>query len=547
MNRSDTRTLGALLAAQARAKGDAPFVLCEQKTVGYAEADRLATSVAQGLGSVGVRHGDRVCLALPNGIDMLASWFGIGRLGAIEVPVNLEFKSAQVRYVVEDSGAEVLIADLAFYAAHQDALEACERLRTVLLIDGPPDAASAGRVALEHFAEVCSRDFNLAAAKPVQPSDALAIMYTSGTTGMPKGVLLCHEHEITLGENIARSIGLTPGDCVYNFFPLHHNTAQGIIACSTLVTGARMLVVDRFSRTRFWPDVVTHQCTVFFGMGAILEMLNKDPDGPRAAQGHRLRAGWGISMGAEQVARFTELFGVPFGTGYGSTEANVVTLTPVGALQEGLVGHSTSDFDVRVVDADDQPQPACTVGEIVVRPARPHVTFLGYWGKPRETVETWRNLWFHTGDAGFFGEDGRLHFMDRIKDVIRYRGNNVSSVEVESVLLDMPAVQEAAVIAAPSPLGGYEQEVRAVLVLAEGARFDPAAVIAHCDERLPYYAVPRYVDAVAGLPKTSTGKVRKAELRGQGLLATTWDRVAAGVALQSRDAHTSKTKKEVNA
>jgi crotonobetaine/carnitine-CoA ligase len=297
-----------------------------------------------------------------------------------------------------------------------------------------------------------------------------------------------------------------------------------------------MLLIERFSRSRFWEDVKAHGCTAFFGMGAILEILNKDPDGPVSSRGHSLRIGWGIGMGVEQVKRFSDLFGVEFITGYGSTEVNMVSMTSRRDPKPGSVGRVLEDFEVAIFDESDQALPPGNVGEIVVRPRRPYITFLEYWGKPRQTVDAWRNLWMHTGDAGSIDSDGYLYFVDRIKDVIRYRGNSVSSVEVENVLLDFPAVEEAAVIPAPSELGVYEQEIQAVLVLAEGHQLDAGAVIRHCSEKLPYYAVPRYLDVVDALPKTSTGKVRKTELRERGLSSSTWDRVAAGIPVHSHEA-----------
>lgn len=537
MKANTAHTLGEILRVQALSRGQAPFVHFEDKTLSYAQMDVGATTAAKGFASIGVAHGARVCIALPNGIEFLLAWLGLARLGAIEVPINLEFKGPQVRYVVEDAGAEVLVTNLSFLTEHRKDIDECLGLHTVVLIDQAPKELPSGRFAVRRFEDILANDFGLETARPVISSDPVAILYTSGTTGLPKGVLLCHEHEITIAESVARSIELTSGDCSYNFFPLHHNTAQGIITCSALVVGARMLLVDRFSRSRFWEDVKAHGCTAFFCMGAILEMLNKDPDGPALAKGHRLRIGWGIGMGVEQVSRFSDLFGVEFITGYGSTEVNMVSMTSRRAPKPGSVGRVLDDFEVAIFDESDQALPPDSVGEIVVRPKRPFITFLEYWGRPRQTVDVWRNLWMHTGDAGRIDADGYLYFIDRIKDVIRYRGNNVSSVEVENVLLDFPAIQEAAVIPAPSELGGYEQEIQAVLILAEGRQLDAEAVIRHCAEKLPYYAVPRYLDVVDVLPKTSTGKVRKTELRERGLSSSTWDRVAAGIAVRAHQAN----------
>ena len=536
MKTNAPRTLGQILGGQALTRGQAPFVCFEDRRLSYAEMDVGATNAAKGFASIGVAHGVRVCIALPNGLDFLLAWFGLARLGAIEVPINLEFKGPQVRYVIEDAGAEILVTSLSFLTEHRKDIDECSRLHTVILTDQAQDRSPSTRLAVRNFADILATDFDLASACPAKPSDPVAILYTSGTTGSPKGVLLCHEHEITIAESVATSIELQPSDCSYNFFPLHHNTAQGIITCSALVVGAQMLLVDRFSRSRFWTDVKAHGCTVFFGMGAILEILNKDAQGPALSRGHRLRIGWGIGMGVEQVRRFSELFAVEFITGYGSTEVNMVSMTSRHDPKPGSVGRLLDDFEVAIFDESDQPLPPGNVGEIVVRPRRPYITFLEYWGRPRQTVDAWRNLWMHTGDAGSIDEDGYLYFIDRIKDVIRYRGNNVSSVEVENVLLDFPAVQEAAVIPAPSELGGYEQEIQAVLVLTKGQQLDAEAIIHHCTEKLPYYAVPRYLDVVDALPKTSTGKVRKTELRERGLSSSAFDRVAAGIAVRSQEA-----------
>jgi crotonobetaine/carnitine-CoA ligase len=534
------RTIGELLHRQASERGRAPFVVHSGHEFSYSEVDLLARSAAAGFAGAGVKRGDRVCLALPNGMDILIGWLGLACLGAIEVPINLEFKSHQVKYVLEDAGATMLVAESKFFRDHREVILQCQSLTTVVLVDDP-SGVDPGRLELASFAKLRSASPAEPGAFSVKGSDPMAILYTSGTTGMPKGVLLCHEHEATIGGNIAESFRLHESDRFYNFFPMHHNTAQGIITCSVLYAGASMLLIDRFSKSRFWADVRDHRCTVFYGMGAILEILNKDPDGPVASRGHTLRAGWGIAMGAEQVEKFTSLFGVQFITGYGSTEANMPTMTRLGEVKEGLAGKILPDFEVAIVDEYDRPRAPGELGEIVVRAKRPYITFLEYWGKPKETVQAWRNLWFHSGDAGFLDESGQLFFVDRVKDVIRHRGNNVSSVEVEGVLLELPAVQEVAVVAAPSEMGVYEQEVRAIVVLAEGHAWNPEAIIAHCAEKLPYYAVPRFLDRAAELPKTPTAKVKKNELRAQGLLTGTWDRIAAGIKLQSAHHGRDKT------
>jgi crotonobetaine/carnitine-CoA ligase len=368
----------------------------------------------------------------------------------------------------------------------------------------------------------------------------LAIIYTSGTTGDPKGVQLCHEHELTLAENIAASVTLTSEDCFYNFYPLHHNTGFGIITCAVMSVGARMVLTERFSKTAFWSDVIAHGCTVFYGMGPILEILDKDDTADAASVGHTLRACFGIAIGEEQARRFGKRFDVDFVVGYGSTEVNMVAIAPMPNGHPGAAGRVLDDFEVAIVDEQDQPVPTGQVGEVVVRPRRPFITSLGYWRKPIATVEAWRNQWIHTGDAGRLDEGGYLYFVDRIKDVIRHRGNNVSSLELEMLIVTVSGVAEVAVIPVASELGEYDQDICAVVVPQDGRTVDPVEIIALCTAQLPKYAIPRYVEILAELPKTATGKVRKAALRGAQPSAARWDRESMNVAPATQEGARSR-------
>lgn len=518
---TDARTMGALISQRARTHADSVFVEVGGASVTYREFDALVTRVARGLMAVGVSHGDRVCLALPNSLGFLAASFGLMRLGAIQVPLNLEYRSAQVAYVLADADAKMLVSVGAFVAEHRDTLVEAG-LDAVVLMSGVPEP---GLSASRSWADVLvAGELEKAALPEVVPSDTLAIIYTSGTTGDPKGVPLCHEHELTLAENIAASIALTSEDCFYNFYPLHHNTGLGIITGAVLTVGARMLLIERFSKSAFWPDVVRNGCTVFYGMGPILEILDKDRAADTRANGHKLRVCFGIAIGEGQAEKFSRRFGVDFVSGYGSTEVNMVAIAPMLAGHPASAGKVLDDFEVAIVDPTDHIVPVGEVGEIVVRPRRPFITSLGYWRKPAETTRVWRNLWAHTGDAGRLDADGYLYFVDRMNDVIRHRGNNVSSLEVETLILTMDEVSEVAIIPVASELGEFDQDICAVIVAREGVELMPAQVIARCGEELPRYAVPRYVELVAELPKTTTGKVRKNVLRNTPASAARWDR-----------------------
>ena len=525
MTSSSSRNLGGLLSHRAQSHGDYPFVHFDGVTTSYAEFDAEVTRVAGGLIKLGVAKLDTIAIALPNGINFLVAWFAVARAGAVEVPIGLENPSPQVAFILADCAAKLLITDAAFIGQHRPIIErgTIEHLvicgttvadtwpTPVTMLDALNPAAEASG-----FPEVA-------------PHDPVAIIYTSGTTGDPKGVILCHEHELTLAENIARSVNLQASDCFYNFFPLYHNTGQAIITAAVMTAGARMLLTQRFSKSRFWPDVQEHGCTIFYGMGPILEMLNKDPVGEVASKGHCLRIVWGIAVGIEQAARFRERFGVGLVTGYGSTEANMVAISDA-ATPEGAAGRVLDDFEVAVVDPEDRLLDFGHVGEIVVRPKRPFVTALGYWRKDRQTVEAWSNLWLHTGDAGTLDEGGILRFVDRIKDVVRHRGNNISSAAVENVILMLDEVEEVAVVPAASELGEFDEEVRAVIVASAGCVIDPWIIAKLCLDHLPKYAVPRFVDVVSELPKTPTGKVRKIEVRKLPASNNRWDRLRSAAA-----------------
>lgn len=516
------RTLGTLVSERARTHRDSVFVTVGDRSVTYHEFDALVTRAARGLLSVGIAHGDRVCLALPNSLDFLAASFGLMRLGAIQVPLNLEYRSAQVAYVLADADPAALICTAAFVAEHRATL-AQASLETILVTrDGTAQAADLNTRSWNDVLTTAECDGET--LPEVSAADTLAIIYTSGTTGDPKGVQLCHEHELTIAENIAASVTLTDGDCFYNFYPLHHNTGLGIITCAVLVAGARMLLIERFSQSRFWPDVVQHGCTLFYGMGPILEILDKDQSAVVKSVGHKLRVCFGIAIGEGQAERFNKRFGIDFVSGYGSTEVNMVAIAPMLQGRPGAAGKVLEDFEVAIVDRNDRPLPPGEVGEIVVRSRRPYIMSLGYFRKPAETAKAWRNLWAHTGDAGRLDADGYLYFVDRISDVIRHRGNNVSSLEVETQILALGEVAEVAVIPVPSELGEFDQDICAVMVVRADAELTPSDVIAWCHKVLPRYAIPRYIEFVADLPKTATGKVRKNILRGAPVSAARWDR-----------------------
>ena len=302
--------------------------------------------------------------------------------------------------------------------------------------------------------------------------------------------------------------------------PLFHINALNAFAQAAL-TGCRAAFEPRFSASSFWSTVAARDATVIYLLGAMVPMLLAQPEQP-LERGHHVRTGLGPGVPASALDAFHRRTGIRLIEGYGSTETNFVIATRPETPFRGVMGWVRPGFEAKVVDEHDGELRAGEAGELVLRASEPFAFATGYFGMPEKTVEAWRNLWFHTGDRAAREADGAFRFVDRLKDAIRRRGENVSSYEVEQVLLAHPDVAAAAVYAVASELA--EDEVMAAVVPRPGCALDPAALAAHCEPRLPQFAVPRYIDVLDELPRTENGKVQKYKLKSRGVTASTWDR-----------------------
>ncbi len=509
-----------ILRSQAQRMGERVFVVCGDTRVTYAEADRRADRVAAALHGLGIAKGQRVALLLHNRVEYLDLWFGLSRLGAIQLPMNTAYMGLQLLHTLKRAPVTAVVVEDTLLPELESIVDQIVDLKHLLVIGSAKPRCKCNYLFLNDIL-----DAPLAHVPDIRVggADVGAIMNTSGTTGPSKGVLLPHAQQYILGRNIARDLALTERDVYYNFFPLFHNTAQAMITLPVLLAGAKMVLTERFSVSRFWPDVRTHGCTVFYYIGEILRILLKTVD---AAEGKdtTLRVGWGIGASPQDFVEFQKRHGVTLRTGYGSTEANVPVFSPPHHTNAASVGIVIDGFDVRVADESLEPLPAGTTGEILVRSSDPCAVMMGYDGDPKATVEAWKDLWFHTGDAGYFDASGGLHFVGRVRDAIRVRGENVSAFEIEEAIARVPGVLEVAAIAVPCELGG--DDIKIAVVARPDANLNPDALITHAQSQLPRFAVPRYVEFVAALPKTETNKVRKNVLRETPFTAATWDRMA---------------------
>jgi crotonobetaine/carnitine-CoA ligase len=520
------RTLPRLLDLQAARHGDCVLFACNGETWTFAEAAGIAACMAGALRNAGVQAGDRVAILCSNRPEFLRVVLGCGWLGAVAVPINTAVKGPQLRYLLENSAARLFVLE----DRHAAVLEHCPLqglpLDRIWVIGNPGTARSTLDRPVEAFADGAAP----IAHSDVKPSDTLAILYTSGTTGPSKGVCCPHTQLYWWGVHTARFLDLREGDVLCTTLPLFHTNALNTFF-QALLMGATQVVEPRFSASGFWPAMVRTRATVTYLLGAMVPILLAQPPSDRERK-HHVRVALAPGVPAELRPEFKRRTGIDLIDGYGSTETNFVIGDRISDQRPGKMGRLAQGFAARVVDAQDNALPPGAAGELVLRADEPFAFATGYFGMPDKTVEAWRNLWFHTGDRVVMDADGYFSFVDRLKDAIRRRGENISSFEVEQVLAGNAAVAAVAVFPVPSDLA--EDEVMAAIILKPGQAIGPEELLQYCEPRLPHYALPRYLDFVETLPTTENGKVRKTELRSQGVTPTTWDRAQSGYKVTRR-------------
>ncbi|MGQ0634560.1 MAG: AMP-binding protein [Planctomycetaceae bacterium] len=527
-----SRVIDELLRHQARERPDQLFMVCGPHSYTYAQTDQVADRVAHGLEQAGVAPGQRVAIIASNRAEMLELLFGCARLGAIQVPLNAFLKGEFLRYQLDDSQADALVADRAGMAAVAALGGTPANLRVAVSLD-EPSCALAGATMLP-YSRLTERG-GFAASKRPTISDLVSIMYTSGTTGMPKGCMLSNGYYTHVGYTMANVYDVHAGDVILTATPLYHGAARMMCVMAALVSGTTIVIEPEYHASRFLARAREVGATVMFGMGAMGAALVKQPPGP-GDRDHKLRFAMWVPFSPELQRQFAERFGIESsGEVYGQTECVPVTYTLATADKRNRAscGRPAPYLEVRLVDDDDAPVPVGSQGEIALRPREPHVMFQGYWRKPEATVTAFRNLWYHTGDFGRADADGFITFVDRKKDALRRRGENVSSVELETAILCHSSVAEVAVHAVPSEL--LEDEIKACLVLKPGASVEPRELFEFFKGALPYFTIPRYVEVVPELPRNATLRVMKHVLRDRGVTESTWDLHALGLVVSREE------------
>ena len=520
----DDRTiLGALIASDKQAQGQERIHLVGDR--GYTADEMLDRAAKAGgmMAEAGVVPGDRVAIMVSNRVEFLDAFFAAAHLGALSVPLNTSLRGPILEHMLRDSSPRALVIEHSFMDVVGRALENIGLDARVFVIDREPTAYA---VATVDFAAALAAS-TPAPMAPVSRYDNAAILYTSGTTGPSKGVLHTHNSIIAFGEKSDWLFGYTADDVSHNCLPLFHANALCVTLLPTLRAGGRVVFGQRFSASGFWQEVRDHQATVISILGAMVPILwGAEPS--ENDDNNDVRVALSVPTPSPDFYEgFEKRFGLRLVSQYGMTDTSSIIGTPPDKPgRPGYAGVAHPDFECIIVNEYDEELPDGVPGELITRPRRPESIMSCYWNNPQATMETWRNLWFHTGDVLVREADGWFKFIDRQKDAMRRFGENISSFEVESVIMAHPAVEEVAVYAVPSDLS--EDEVMAAIVPASGVPLDLDDLGRYCDEHLPYFASPRYFTAVEALPKTANLKVRKDELRRSGITPQAVDRGPRG-------------------
>jgi crotonobetaine/carnitine-CoA ligase len=511
-------TLPRLLRLQADRHGDRPLLHVGDVRRSYAEMPAAVADAAGRLAAAGIARGDRVAVMAPNGVEPLDLLLACGWLGAVPVMVNTAARGRPLQHILATSRARLLAIDVELLEALEVLEPGAVPLQRIWVLGGDPPAGEVAGVPMS----LPPAGSAPAPVAETSPADVGVIIFTSGTTGPSKGVRCLHGQLFWWGVNTGWNLQLTRDDVLSTCLPLFHTNAVSAFV-QALLFGAELHLSPRFSASRFWSRLVDSEATVTYLLGAMVRILAERPPEPVDRE-HRVRIALSPATPADLHESFSERFGVTLLEGYGSSETNHVIGLMADEQRHGWLGRALPGFDAIVADGLDQAVPVGESGELLLRAEEPFSFADGYEQMPEKTVEAWRNLWFHTGDRVVADAEGNLRFVDRIKDSIRRRGENISAYEVEEAISGHPAVAEAAAFPVPSEMA--EDEVMVAVVLHDDAKLAPAELVAYLEPRLAAYAIPRFVDFLGMLPHTENGKIKKTELRARGVTDLTWDRDA---------------------
>jgi crotonobetaine/carnitine-CoA ligase len=514
-------TLPELVRTLRASRGDAHATEIYGKRLSYRELDELSDCLATSLWTLGLRKGDRLASLLFNAAEVALIWFGAAKLGVVWSPLNVGLIGQDLAYAIGDSKPRLILVDVE-NASKLDHPGVAPLLPTLRYIVSAQDRD--GFVRFERLLAKAGNPPNVTLA----PSDPAIVIYSGGTTGMPKGVVLPHFACICGGLRTVEALALTADDRYFGIGQLFHVGGLFCALLGPLIAGAESTIERKFSVTHYWRRVRETGATIIDPIGVVLTLLCRQPESA-LDRDHRVRASLGVTAGTPDhvPAEFSKRFGIPLINLYSLSEAGGVMIVHniLGGPKPAAHGKAWGWAQVGIVDDAGQMLAPHTMGEIVLRPNYPFIFMLGYLNDPTRTLQAFANLWLHTGDLGYVDEDGYLYFRGRQAHWLRRRGENISAYEVEKTIATYPGVSEVAVVGAPSELG--DEEVKAFIIPKAGAAIDPKEMCLWCAGQMAAFKVPRFVEIVEAFPRSAA----KNEIERHKLKAlpnsNAWDREAA--------------------
>lgn len=526
IGRPEERTLGKIVEIQALNNKEKPCFYFEDQIISYQDLNKLANRAANWFLNMGIKKGDKVCILFQNCPEFFYICFGLAKIGAVIVPLNIAHKGSILQYMINNSDAKAMIVDKQFLD-NIKFIEGNLGNLTTLIVFPNDENIPQFRFDTYSYQEILGSSTTNVQID-AKFSDPVSIMYTSGTTGPSKGVVWSHNQAIWMAEQFMTELRATSNDIFHSWLPLFH-MAGFLSIVGFLVVGGTVAIVKRFSASRFWDETRKFNATISSGFITTLEILYKQPSKEDDAR-NPVRAI--ITGGVPKLIAddFEKRFNVVLVNDYGLTEFDPISYSDYDDRDRRSCGKGIRDVEVKIFDEYDNDLPPNEIGEIVARPLKPYIMMMEYYKSPDQTIQAWRNLWFHTGDYGYKDEDGHIYFVDRKKDRIRRKGENVSSFELETIILSHPAVAECVIVGVPSELG--EDDIKVVIKLEKGSKLSPKGLLEFCEERLALFMVPRYVEFVEDFPRSTAEKVKKGELKA--ITEKTWDRDKTGYKIKRR-------------
>lgn len=514
-------TIGEILESKAIRNGTKPFIYFKDKTVSYEQVNEKANRVANWFLSVGFKKGDRVAILVNNCLEWLYVWLGLAKIGVVSVPLNTHHKGSILQYQINHCDSQLMVISKNLIDRIRSIRGNLAALTTLVVY---PSNKGCSELDLDtiSFPELL-RGSPANPESDVKYYDDLMILYTTDSRGPSQGVVSPHKQYVRCGEKRAKLARMTQDDVWYCMTPLYHVIPLGDVLMTCLIADAAMVIVDRFSVSKFWWDIRRYKATVAAAFGALMKRLYmqspRDDDTT-----HSLRLFIVPDAPKSIHEAFERRFNLPVTDAYGMTEVDPVIACAVEERKIGSCGKAAEDLEVRIFDDNDNQLKPGEIGEIVCRPKEPYIMMKGYYKMPDKTLERWSNSWFHTDDSGYQDEEGYFYFVEAKNDGIKWRGENVSPFELEEIVNSHPDVLESIVVKIPSELGGSDAKV--IIQLRGGKNVTPEQIVEFCEQRMAFFMVPRYIEFVDRFPKSEMGEVLKSDLRT--ITSKIWDREKVG-------------------